>query len=140
LAETASAEVTLRVRYAETDAMGVVYHANYLIWFEVARGELFRQCGTDYTHWEKKGYYLPVTEISARYLAPARYGDDIVVRAWLDSFRSRQLVLAYEARDRQTGQLLATGKTVHVCVNCQGRAVPIPADMRALFEGSPEHG
>ena len=63
-------EATLRVRYAETDAMGIVYHSNYIIWFEVGRGEYMRQQGGDYAHFEAQGYYLPVIEVRARYLAP----------------------------------------------------------------------
>ena len=73
-------EVTLRVRYAETDAMGIVYHTNYIVWFEVGRGEYMRQQGGDYAHFEAQGYYLPVIEVLDRYLAPARYGDLVKVR------------------------------------------------------------
>ena len=67
-------ETTLRVRYAETDAMGVVYHANYFVWFEVGRGDWFRAFGQDYGEWETLGYFLPVSEAHARFHAPARYG------------------------------------------------------------------
>jgi len=75
-------ETTFRVRYAETDAMGVVYHTNYLIWFEVGRGEFMRQKGGNYADFEAQGFYLPVSEVDARFIAPARYGDLIIIRTW----------------------------------------------------------
>jgi acyl-CoA thioester hydrolase len=123
-------ETTLRVRYAETDAMGVVYHTNYLIWFEVGRGEYSRQMGTDYRHWEEAGLLLPVTEATCRYLSPARYGDLVTVATWVEEIRSRMIAFAYEARMQETGRVLATGKTVHVCINRDGRPAQIPAMWR----------
>jgi acyl-CoA thioester hydrolase len=88
-----TAETTLRVRYAETDAMGVVYHANYLVWFEVGRGDYFRALGQDYGQWEQRGYSLPVAEAYARYHAPARFAEEITIRTWLERVRSRSLTL-----------------------------------------------
>ena len=123
-------ETTLRVRYAETDAMGIVYHTNYLIWFEVGRGEYSRATGTDYRHWEEAGLALPVTEVSCRYLSSARYGDMVVVSTWVEEMRSRMITFGYEARMQETGKVLATGKTIHVCVNREGQAAQIPAEWR----------
>ena len=127
-------EITLRVRYAETDAMGVVYHANYLVWFEVGRGEYFRTLGEDYGAWEKRGYLLPVSEVYARYQAPAHYGDLVTVRTWLEALRSRSLTLNYEVQDAASGQRLVSGWTKHICMDRQGRARRIPADMLALLK------
>jgi acyl-CoA thioester hydrolase len=122
-------ETTLRVRYAETDAMGVVYHANYLVWFEVGRGEYFRALGQDYGQWEERGYLLPVSEAYARFHAPARFGDLVTVRTWLEQIRSRSLILSYEVVRAQGGQRLASGWTRHICMDCEGRACRLPPEM-----------
>ena len=122
-------ETTLRVRYAETDAMGVVYHANYLVWFEVGRGDYFRAIGQEYGQWEQKGYLLPVSEAQARYHASARYGDLVTVRTWLRELRSRSVTLGYEVRDQTSETLLASGWTKHVCVDHQGKVQRLPERM-----------
>jgi acyl-CoA thioester hydrolase len=126
-------EATLRVRYAETDAMGIVYHTNYIVWFEVGRGEYMRQQGGDYAHFEAQGYYLPVIEVQARYLAPARYGDLVTVRTRVEEVRSRQVTFAYEVVMAETGQLLATGQTKHVGVNEEGAIKTIPQEVREML-------
>ena len=127
-------QTTLRVRYAETDAMGVVYHANYLVWFEVGRGDYFRACGQDYGGWEKQGYYLPVSEAHARYHAPAHYGDSVIVRTWLEELRSRSVTLGYEVVDAASQARLVTGWTRHVCMDREGRAVRLPTELVRLRE------
>lgn len=132
-------EATLRVRYAETDAMGIVYHTNYIVWFEVGRGEYMRQQGGDYAHLEAHGYYLPVIEVQARYLAPARYGDLVTVRTRVEEARSRQVTFAYEVvmaeavSTSETGQLLATGRTKHFCVDEEGAIKTIPQATREML-------
>lgn len=127
-------ETTFRVRYAETDASGVVYHANYLVWFEHGRGEWFWQQGRDYHRdIEARGFIWPVTELSARYVAPARYGDLVTVKTWLKEIKSREFTLAYEVFNAETKQLLCTGWTKHLNVNTQWRVVPIPEDIRKLM-------
>jgi acyl-CoA thioester hydrolase len=122
-------ETHLRVRYAETDAMGVVYHANYLIWFEVGRGDYFRTLGQDYGQWEQHGYQLPVSEAYARYHASARYGDPIVVQTWVEEIRSRSITLGYEAHHAASQQRLASGWTKHLCVDREGRVCRLPDEM-----------
>jgi len=129
-------EATLRVRYAETDAMGIVYHTNYIVWFEVGRGEYMRQRGGDYAQWEAQSHYLPVIEVQARYLAPARYGDLVTVRTRVEEVRSRQVTFAYEVVMAETGQLLATGRTKHVCVDEEGTIRTIPQAMREMLRRS----
>jgi acyl-CoA thioester hydrolase len=126
-------ETTVRVRYAETDAMGIVYHTNYLIWFEVGRGEYMRQKGDGYADLEAQGFYLPVSEIDARFIAPARYGDLVTIRTWVEELRSRSLTLAYEAVMQETGQVLVTGHTRHICMDGEGRVRVIPKGMRELL-------
>ncbi len=127
-------QTTLRVRYAETDAMGVVYHANYLVWFEVGRGDYFRAYGQDYGEWEKQGYYLPVSEAHARYHAPAHYGDSVTVRTWLEEVRSRSVTLDYEVVDAASQARLVTGWTKHICMDREGRAVRLPTEVVRLRE------
>ncbi len=126
-------ETTLRVRYAETDAMGIVYHTNYIIWFEVGRGECMRQQGGEYAHLEAQGYYLPVIEVQARYLAPARYGDLVTVRTRVEEARSRQVTFAYQVVMAETGQLLVTGQTKHICVDENGRSKTIPQEIQEML-------
>ncbi|MBL7182861.1 MAG: acyl-CoA thioesterase [Anaerolineae bacterium] len=126
-------EVTLRVRYAETDAMGIVHHTNYIVWFEAGRGEYMRQRGDGYAHLETQGYYLPVIEVQARYLAPARYADLVTVKTRVEEARSRQVTFAYEVVMAETDQLLATGRTKHFCVDEEGAIKTIPQAMRELL-------
>ncbi|MBM3129983.1 MAG: acyl-CoA thioesterase [Chloroflexi bacterium] len=127
-------ETTFRVRYAETDASGVVYHANYLVWFEHGRGEWFWQQGRDYHRdVEARGLNWPVVEAHARYLAPARYGDRVTVRTTLKELQTRAFTLEYEIVNAETKQVLCTGWTKHLNVNSEWRVVPISADIRALM-------
>ena len=113
-------EARFRVRYAETDAMGVAHHANYIVWFEVGRGEFMWQQGGSYADLEAQGYFLPVTEVKARYVSPCRYGDMITVRTRVAELRSRQVVFGYEIVSA-AGQTLCSGETVHVCTDREGR-------------------
>ena len=116
----------MRVRYAETDAMGVVYHANYLIWFEVGRGEYLRALDQTYDAWEEEGYLLPVVEAYARYQAPARYGDCVAVLTWVERVRSRSLTLGYEVVNAETRQPLVSGWTRHLCTGHDGQVRHLP--------------
>jgi acyl-CoA thioester hydrolase len=134
-----TAETTLRVRYAETDAMGVVYHANYFIWFEAGRGDYFRACGQDYGEWEKQGYFLPVSEAHARYHAPARYGELVTVRTWAKEVRSRSVTLGYRVSDAANQRLLVSGWTKHICMDAEGQACRLPQGILHILENSAEH-
>jgi acyl-CoA thioester hydrolase len=126
-------ETRLRVRYAETDAMGIVYHANYVIWFEVGRGEYLRQRGGNYREFEEQGLYLPVTEMDARFIAPARYDDVVVIRTSAEKVRSRSITMYYEVLMEETGQLLVTGHTKHLCTDREGRLRRLPLDFAQAF-------
>ncbi|HEX5084085.1 MAG TPA: thioesterase family protein [Blastocatellia bacterium] len=120
-------ETRLRVRYAETDQAGVVYHSNYLIWFEVGRVELCRDYGFNYRDMETEAdALLPVIEASVSYRAPARYDDEIVVRTRIIELRSRLIGFAYEILRASDGTLLAEGRTRHVVMNREGRAKSLP--------------
>ena len=110
-------ETRVRVRYAETDQMGVVYHANYLVWFEVGRVELIRQVGLDYKSMEvEDGCMIAVVEATVRYRAPARYDEELIVRTRVNGFRGALLKFGYEVVRAGDGQVLCTGETVHVVV------------------------
>lgn len=125
--------VSFRVRYAETDQMGVVYHANYLVWMEMARTELCRLRGISYRDMERQsGLHLVVAEVRCRYLQPARYDDEIVAAAWLESAHPRMVAFAYEIRRAGDGALLATGQTRHLFVK-DGKPVKIPQEYRPVF-------
>jgi acyl-CoA thioester hydrolase len=108
-----------RVRYAETDQMGMAYYAGYLVWFEVLRGDLMRAAGTPYTRFEELGFMLPIVEAHVRYVAPARYDDSVEVVGWIEELRSRKVRFGY--RVEKSGALLADGWTIHVPVGQNGR-------------------
>ena len=141
MSENDVVETTVRVRYAETDAMGVVYHTNYIVWFEVGRGEYMRQRGGAYRKWENDGFYLPVTEVDARFIAAARYDDVVVIRTSVAEVRSRSATLFYEIVMEETGQVLVTGRTKHLCTDLEGRIRRLPPDLiLALFGGKTDAG
>lgn len=127
-------EITLRVRYAETDAMRVVYYSNYLVYFEVGRTEFTRQMGLRYAEWERHGrVYLAVVEATCRYRRPARYDDLLILRTTLAEVRSRSMVFTYELVNAETGKAIADGRTAHVCIDEEGHAVEIPPAVRAAL-------
>jgi acyl-CoA thioester hydrolase len=129
-------ETRVRVRYAETDQAGVVYHANYLIWFEVGRVELCRAYGFNYRDMEKEAdAFMPVTECRVTYRQPARYDDELRIRARVTALRSRAISFAYEVRRASDEALLAEGETHHIVINGEGRARAFPAHYAALMRG-----
>jgi acyl-CoA thioester hydrolase len=123
-------ENTFRVRYAETDAMGIVHHASYIIYFEEGRSQYARQRGSDYANFERTGYYLAVTEVNIRYLKPAVYDQQITVSCWLDDMKSRSLIFGYEISNPQTSELLVTGQTKHICITHSGQVTRLPDEWR----------
>jgi len=128
-------ETTFRVRYAETDASGVVYHAHYIVWFEHGRGDWFWQQGRDYHRdVEERGYNWPVVELSARYLSPARYGDLVTVKTWVKELKSREFTLAYQIVHAESQRVLCEGWTKHLNLDPQWHVVALPQDIRALLE------
>jgi acyl-CoA thioester hydrolase len=117
-------KASVTVRYAETDMMGVVYHANYLPWFEVGRTTLLKEIGVPYRKLEEEGYRIPVLEVSAKFLRPAVYDDTLEI---LTTIRERPLLrIRVEYEVRRGGELLATGASVHAFVDREGRPVRPP--------------
>ena len=119
MTEPPRCEIDVEVRYAETDQMGVVHHANYIVWFELARTRLCQESGFHYADIERLGYYLIVTKVESRYLGSARYGDTVQVVCWLDKLASRGLRFAYEVRRGE--ERLVTGATEHVWLEAASR-------------------
>jgi acyl-CoA thioester hydrolase len=129
---------TLQVRYAETDQMGVVYYANYLVWFEIGRTDFCRQHGFAYREMEQQdGLYIMVAESRCRYKAPARYDDEILIRTCLKAIRRRVLIFGYEVYHQMTDELLAEGETVHVITDRDGRPRSLPDKYRELLVAGP---
>jgi acyl-CoA thioester hydrolase len=129
-------ETTLRVRYAETDQMSVVYHSNYIIWFEVGRVELLRQLGFSYLEMEQDGLVLPVVEVKCRYKHPARYDDEITIRTRLVQARASLLRFQYELLRKSDGRLLAEGESVHVVVGRDMKRTHLPEKYRDVFHAA----
>ena len=123
------------VRYAETDAMGVVHHANYLVYFEEGRSHYMRVLGSDYADIEAGGYMLPVTEVGLRYVGSLRYGERVRIITWIEENRSRRVSFAYEVLDFMNGNILVTGFTRHVWTDASGNVTRIPDQLRKLFSG-----
>ena len=127
-------EARIRVRYAETDQMGVVYYANYLVWMEVARMEWCRARGVDYRQMEREeGVALAVAEASCRYRSPARFDDEVAIRVWVEEASSRMVTFHYEMRVAEGERLVATGETRHVFVGAGMQKARCPVRYRALF-------
>ena len=129
----AAAACQVRVRYAETDKMGVAYYANYFVWFEVGRCELLRTLGGSYSQLEETGLLLPVIDAQCNYQAPARY-DDVLNIATIGSLKSRARVkFTYEGSRQPTNEVLASGITVHAATDPRGRPQRVPATLQALL-------
>lgn len=124
---------TVRVRYAETDKMGVVYYANYFIWFEVARAELLRSLGWSYREMEHAGVALPVIEAHCAYHRSARYDDELDVRAEAHMLSPVRMEFTYEVIRREDAALAASGTTVHAAVDANGRPCRLPERIRQVF-------
>lgn len=135
--QNAVGEARLRVRYAETDQMGVVYHANYLVWFEVGRVELMRQLGFDYKRMEiDDDCHIAVVEAIARYRCPARYDDEILVRTRIKALRGFVLKFGYEVVRQADGMLLCEGETTHIVCDRLMRKKPLPEKYAERFRAA----
>ena len=126
-------DIELRVRYGETDRMGVVYHAEYLAWCEMGRTEYIRSLGMSYAEMEQRGVPLVVAEASIRYHAPARYDDTIRVSTVLSRLGSRGLTFDYVITNAHSGQRLASASTTLVALDATGKAVRIPPEIHSLL-------
>ena len=127
-------ETRLRVRYAETDQMGVVYYSNYLVWMEVGRGALCSALGFSYGDMEREdGVLLAVAEACCRYRSPARYDDEVIVKTWIEEANTRMATFNYEMRLAEGGRVLATGHTRHIFVDREMRRARLPEKYHAMF-------
>jgi len=124
---------TLRVRYAETDKMGVVYYANYLVWFEVARADLLRSLGWSYREMELAGISLPVIEAHCEYRRPARYDDEMEVRTEGRMLSPVRMEFHYEVVRKHDQVVAAEGRTVHAALDASGKPCRLPARVREVY-------
>ena len=131
-------ESRLRVRYSETDQMAFAYHANYLIWFDMARTEHLRRAGYTYRQMEERGTYLAVTEARVRFRQPARYDDLLRIRCWARDVASRRVIFGYAVERAATDELLATGETALVALDRAHGLSRIPEDVRGLLRAIPD--
>jgi len=123
-------ETNIRVRYQETDNMGVVYYGNYFTWFEIARTEYLRSFGIAYKDMEKKGVFLLVASASCKYKSPARYDDIVVARTWISEMKNTSLKFEYKLH--VSDRLIATGESVHVFTDKAFKPVRIPEEIKNL--------
>ena len=130
----ATGETTIRVRYAETDQMGVVYYANFFVWFEVARVELMRQMGFSYKQMEiEDDSFVVVARASCTYKQPARFDDVLRIRTRVSESRRRTIAFVYEIFNDAAGALIATGETLHVICDSKGLPKSLPEKYRKFF-------
>jgi acyl-CoA thioester hydrolase len=129
-------ETRLRARYAETDQMGIVYHSNFVIWFEVGRVELFRSLGFTYDVMERRdGCHLPVVDLRVRFKSPARYDDEVIIRTTVKNLRSSLVHFGYEVLRAGDGALLAEGETTHIVTDENMQKRELPEKYRAALAG-----
>jgi acyl-CoA thioester hydrolase len=122
-------ETRLRVRYAETDQMGVVYHSNHLIWFEVGRVEFMRELGFSYRDMEQQqDRFIAVAEVICRYRAPVYYDEEVLIRTRLKNVRESVIIFNYELLRAETGALLAEGETTHIVTDAKMKVVALPEE------------
>jgi acyl-CoA thioester hydrolase len=141
IAAATAALSRIRVRYAETDQMGVVYHSNYFVWFEVGRVDLLRQFGFTYRKMEQEdGCYIAVVDARCRFKAPARYDDEIIIRTHLKNVRESLIHFGYEAVRASDGTLLAEGETMHIVTGPDMRKRELPTKYMAVFKAAVKSG
>lgn len=126
--------IQFRVRYGETDQMGVVYHTNYVNWMEIGRTEFLRDAAISYRELETQGLLLPLTDAQVSYKSPARYDDIVEVRTWIEQITPVRLDFGYEVYRQEDGRLLVTGTTKHVFTNLQFKPVRLPKLLPDLYE------
>ena len=127
-------EHSVRARYSETDRMGIVYHAHYIVWFEIGRTEFCRSAGFPYRMMEEQGVLILVTGVDCKYRRAARYDDRVTIKTRMGEVGSRGLSFFYEIVRSEDGALLAEGSTRHLFVDAETRPIPIPVSIREAFE------
>jgi len=127
-----------RVNYSETDQMGFVYHANYLVWLDMARTEQLRATGVTYKDMEERGVFLAVTEARIRYRQAARYDDLVRIRCWVRDLATRRVVFGYAVERAGTGELLATAETALIALDRRRALARLPADVMDRLHAIPD--
>lgn len=125
----------IRVRYGDTDAMGIVYYANYLRWFEMGRTEMMRHLGIAYKEIEDQGVYLPVSEVFCKYHRPAKYDDVLIIETRIDFLKKVSLQFSYRILRAQDGVELVSGTTLHGFIDRKGKIVKAPSSLASRIEG-----
>jgi acyl-CoA thioester hydrolase len=128
-------DIDIRVRYAETDQMGVAYYANYLVWFEVGRSEFCRERGFRYADLEAMGYKLVVTDVHCRYRSSARYDETVIVRTRLKDANKRMITFGYQILRKDQEEVIAEGETQHICVDSNGKTKSLPGKFLVCLTG-----
>ena len=128
-------DVDIRVRYAETDQMGVAYYANYLVWFEVGRSEFCRERGFRYADLEALGYKLVVVDVHCRYRNSARYDETVIVRTRLKDANKRMITFGYQVLHKDQEEIIAEGETQHICVDSNGKTKSLPGKFLVCLTG-----
>jgi acyl-CoA thioester hydrolase len=127
-------ETEIRVIYADTDAMGIVYHTNYIKWFEAGRNEYLRDIGYPYSRLEEEGIWLPVAAVTCEYKAPAKYDDILLIQTAVSELKAATVILKYDIFNKLTGELLVTGTTKHAITDPQLKPVRLKKANSSLFE------
>ena len=133
-AKGVTSRTSVRVRYPETDPMGVVHHTHFLVWFEIGRTDLMRQAGYPYSEMEKQGYWMPVVEATCRYMSPARYDDLLTVVTTIEEINRVTTRFSYRV-EREDGTLLATGATRHAATDQKGVPRRLPERLVSVLTG-----
>lgn len=128
-------DVDIRVRYAETDQMGVAYYANYLVWFEVGRSEFCREKGFRYADLEALGYRLVVSDVNCRYRNSARYDETVIVRTRLKGVNKRMVTFGYQILRKGEEEVIAEGETRHICIDSNGKTKSLPENFLICLAG-----
>jgi acyl-CoA thioester hydrolase len=133
-----ASETRFRARYSETDKMGVIYYANYLVWMEMGRTDYCKSVGFDYRDMELDGANMAVAEATCRYITPARYDDEILVKTRVERLNRRLITFTYIISNEQNGTVLAEGRTVHIAMGNDGKSRSIPQRYLELMKAAAE--
>jgi acyl-CoA thioester hydrolase len=131
-----TSETRFRARYSETDKMGVIYYANYLVWMEMGRTDYCKSVGFDYRDMELDGANMAVAEATCRYITPAHYDEEILVRTQVERLNRRLITFVYVISNDQTGTVLAEGRTVHIAMGNDGKSRSIPLRYLELMKAA----
>ncbi len=132
---TTVCQTTFRIRYAETDNMGVVHHAVYLVWFEEGRSAFIRERGWSYADIEDSGYFLVATDLRARYLRATRYDQEVTVKTWIEDVQSRAITFGCDILDASSGEIAFSASLKLICVDSLGKITRIPAAWKPWLHG-----